>query len=89
MLPIFSNSKSKSDPIIKRVSVLLERNGINNLADKLQRSRVDNGKNVVAAEDLKQLLKSNDFGLTTQEAINIANEFTRNDSKGKPIIDLD
>ena len=89
MLPTNLNVPQNTKPIVSRVSIFMEKHGINNLVDQLKRRKVDNGKNVVGAEDLKQYLTSNDVGLTSQEINSLANEFIRNDSKGKPVIDLD
>ena len=43
----------------------MSNNGINNLADQLKRSKIENGKNVADVRDLKQLLKSSNVGLTS------------------------
>ena len=47
------------------------------------------GKSVVGVDDFKKFIKSNDLGLTTQEAQILGDTFTVKDKAGQNVIDLD
>jgi len=53
MQPLAQSRFNQVDPALKRVSLFMNNNGINNLADQLKRSKIEDGKNIAKVDDLK------------------------------------